>query len=383
MPKKTDNPGIEKPIRRGLPRVSSGDPWPPESHCINIYGVAESSIFCSITTSPKDSTSNNSSGNLTGQKEPAALSTLPTVAKKSGMKIEVRVLLLFMAAALMAFVIMGAQSLVQTRDVKEFITLYPGVITQPLETVHGVPIWLSWQHFLNAFFMVLIIRSGLQIRRERNPRAFWSPRWNRNRKISLTVWLHQMLDLLWLLNGVIFIFLLFATGQWVKIVPLSWEVFPHSVSVALQYASLDWPTENGWIHYNALQQLAYTATVFVAAPLAALTGFRLGSLWPTKSALLSRLYPVAIARKLHFYVMIYFVFFIVVHVTLVFSTGALRNLNHMFAAQGSSDPSEFSRNWLGFWLFMLATAVTILAAWFLKPRIISPLANLLGRVSSK
>ncbi|WP_218157734.1 hypothetical protein [Saccharopolyspora shandongensis] len=28
-----------------------------------------------------------------------------------------------------------------------------------------------------------------------------------------------------------------------------------------------WPTENGWVHYNALQQLAYFTTVFVAAAL--------------------------------------------------------------------------------------------------------------------
>ncbi|MEU5849212.1 hypothetical protein [Saccharopolyspora shandongensis] len=49
---------------------------------------------------------------------------------------------------------------------------------------------------------------------------------------------------------------------------MDWEVFPNALSAALQYASLDWPTENGWVHYNALQQLAYFTTVLVATPLA-------------------------------------------------------------------------------------------------------------------
>ena len=61
---------------------------------------------------------------------------------------------------------------------------------------------------------------------------------------------------------------LFVTGQWMRIVPTSWDVFPNAVSAALQYVSLDWPTENGWVNYNALQLLAYFTTVFIAAPLA-------------------------------------------------------------------------------------------------------------------
>ena len=78
------------------------------------------------------------------------------------------------------------------------------------------------------------------------------------------------LDAIWVLNGVIYWILLFATGQWTRIVPTGWDVFPHAVSVAIQYASLDWPLENGWVNYNALQLLTYFVTVFVAAPLAIL-----------------------------------------------------------------------------------------------------------------
>ncbi|MEV8782014.1 hypothetical protein AB0082_26795, partial [Klebsiella pneumoniae] len=92
--------------------------------------------------------------------------------------------------------------------------------------------------------------SGLQFRRQKRPDAFWSPRGNKRRRISLALWFHQAIDVLWIANGVIYIVLLFATGQWMRVVPTSWEVFPNAVSAALQYASLDWPTENGWVNYN-------------------------------------------------------------------------------------------------------------------------------------
>jgi thiosulfate reductase cytochrome b subunit len=143
-----------------------------------------------------------------------------------------------------------------------------------------------------VFLMVLIIRTGLTVRREKRPTVFWSPRSNPARKISLTLWFHQSLDILWLVNGVVFVVLLFATGQWMRIVPTSWEVFPNAITAALKYLSLDWPTEDGWVNYNSLQQLAYFTTVFVAAPLAALTGVRMSGIWPKNAKRLSQAYPV-------------------------------------------------------------------------------------------
>ncbi len=239
---------------------------------------------------------------------------------------------------------------------------------------------MAWQHFFNAFLMVLIIRSGLQVRTEKRPSVTWSPRWNPQRKISLTIWFHQALDVLWLTNGFVFVILLFATGQWMRIVPTSIEVIPNAISAVLQYASLDWPTENGWVNYNALQQIAYGLTVFVAAPLAAISGVRMSGIWPAKARHLSRLYPVEWARAIHFPVMLYFVVFIAIHVILVLATGALRNLNHMYAAQGSTDPSAYAHNWLGFWLFVCSLAVIAVAWAAARPLVIAPIARLFGHV---
>ncbi|WP_430646236.1 cytochrome b/b6 domain-containing protein [Agromyces sp. GXS1127] len=258
-------------------------------------------------------------------------------------------------------------------SMQDFMATYPGETPLPEGAPVGFPAWLGWQHFFNVFLIVLIIRSGLQVRTERRPPASWTPRRADGRKISLTLWFHQSLDLLWFANGLVFVVLLFATGQWMRIVPTGWEVVPNAVSAGLQYLSLDWPLEDGWVNYNSLQVLAYFVTVFIAAPLAAITGVRMSGLWPKDAATLNRIYPVEWARAVHFPVMLYFVGFIVVHVTLVLLTGALRNLNHMYAAQDAD-------GWLGFWIFV-ASLVVIAAAWVAaRPTVLAPIAGLFGRV---
>lgn len=264
-----------------------------------------------------------------------------------------------------------------------FLAKYPGEYHLPETAPVGFPAWLAWQHFLNVFLMVLIIRSGIQIRGETRPAAFWTPRGKSAGKVSLTIWFHQSIDLLWLVNGVVFMVLLFASGQWMRVIPTSWEVFPNAVAAALQYMSLDWPTDNGWVNYNSLQQLAYFTTIFLAAPLAAVTGFRMSDVWPKKAKKLSAIYPIELARKIHFPVMLYFVAFILIHVALVMATGALRNLNHMYAAQGSTDPTEFAANWFGFWMFVASLAVIAGAALAVRPFLLAPIASLFGKVSSR
>ncbi|MGH3515354.1 MAG: hypothetical protein ACRDRB_24280 [Pseudonocardiaceae bacterium] len=83
--------------------------------------------------------------------------------------------------------------------------------------------------------------------------------------IGLARWWHLSIDTLWLLNGLAFYVLLFATGQWRRLIPTSWDVFPNAGSVLIQYLSLNWPTETGWVAYNGLQLIAYFITVFLAA----------------------------------------------------------------------------------------------------------------------
>lgn len=291
------------------------------------------------------------------------------------------VLWIGVAIVALAVVVLLAKWIRGLEPVQDFLLSYPGHSELPAGAPVGLPAWLGWQHFLNAFFLILIIRSGWRVRTTTRPPGYWTRRntgWfktrNKPAKISLDLWFHLSLDVLWLLNGLVFVVLLFVTGGWMRIVPTSWDVFPNALSAALQYASLNWPIENGWVNYNALQLLSYFAIVFLAAPLAAITGVRMSSAWPKGNRSLDRAYPIEAARRIHFPVMFFFVAFVIVHVGLVLSTGMLANLNHMYAARDGA-------GWLGFGLFAVSLAVMV-AAWFLaRPIFLRPIAGLTGKIS--
>ncbi|WP_417216397.1 cytochrome b/b6 domain-containing protein [Arthrobacter sp.] len=285
------------------------------------------------------------------------------------------------AVVLLALLVLGARWLTGTGPGADFMADYPGHVPLPPSAPVGLPAWLGWQHFLNAFFLVLMVQTGWKVRTTQRPAAHWV-RNNKGllktkkapKRISLDLWLHLSLDVLWVVNGLVFLVLLFTTGQWRRIVPTSWDIVPNAVSAGLQYLSLNWPLENGWVNYNSLQLLTYFLTVFIAAPLAIITGLRMSSIWPSKAKKLNRVYPIEAARAVHFPVMLYFVLFVIAHVTLVLSTGALRNLNHMFAARDA-------QGWLGFVIFAIAVVVMVGASLLARPIFVGPIASLMGKVS--
>ncbi|RKR19804.1 cytochrome b/b6 domain-containing protein [Arthrobacter oryzae] len=295
--------------------------------------------------------------------------------RTAGQWIKLAVLLALGAVAAAGILVLAARGVTTLPGVPEFLKRYPGAYQLPETAQPGFPWWAQWAHFFNIFLMVLIIRSGYQVRTQQKPPAYWTPKGG-GKKISINLWLHQSLDILWLANGLIFVVLLFASGRWLRIVPSSWEAFPNALSALLQYMTLDWPVESGWVNYNSLQQIMYFLVVFVAAPLAAITGVRMSEFWPKNAKTLNKVYPVEVARAIHFPTMLFFVLFILVHVFLVFSTGALRNLNHMF---GGTDEV----NWVGFWLFAAAIAITAAGWYAARPLVLAPIAKLFGQVSSR
>lgn len=122
--------------------------------------------------------------------------------------------------------------------------------------------------------------------------------------IGLARWWHLGIDALWLLNGLVFYVLLFSTGQWRRVVPTSWEAVPNAGSELIQYLSLSWPTESGWTAYNSLQLFAYLVTVFVAAPVALVTGLGMSPALSTRFKRVSRVLSIQTARSLQFLVLI-------------------------------------------------------------------------------
>ncbi len=287
------------------------------------------------------------------------------------------------------FAVAAAKGLRGLPAVHDFVARHPGTGYSP-RFERPLPAWARWQHWLNLFFMTFILRAGVQILAD-HPRLYWTrhstpgrdwlrmqrpvpadPLWTAKQdsislpkhlglpglrhSIGLARWWHLGFDVLWLANGVAFYVLLFASGEWRRLVPTSARVFSDAGSVLLQYLSLDWPTENGWAAYNGLQVLAYFLTVFVAAPLALVTGLGMSPALSTRFKRVSKALSIQVARSLHFLVLCWFLFFILVHVTLVFTTGLLRNLNHMYAGTDAS-------GWTGFWIFA-ASMIVVLVAWF-------------------
>ncbi len=287
-----------------------------------------------------------------------------------------------------------AQGLRQIPSVQAFIEHYPGAPASAAVVTSGFPLWLRINHFLNLFFMAFIIRAGVQILAD-HPRLYWHrdctpgtdwfrfqkpvptgrvwtakddsvtiPSWlgipGLRHSIGLARWWHFSVNTLWVLNGIAIYVMLFSTNQWHRLVPTTWEVIPNSASVALQYLSLTFPIDHSWTRYNSLQQLAYFATVFIAAPTSIVTGFMQSPSLSNHLGWFGRLLNRQRARSIHFLALWWFLLFILAHVTLVFITGARVNLNMMWA--GVHDAS-----WSGFMVFVPLITLVAVTWWLASP----------------
>lgn len=262
----------------------------------------------------------------------------------------------------------------------------------------GFPIWVNISHWVNFFFLMLIIRSGLSILFD-HPRLYWNnnskpeAQWIRftplktpknkfwtakedARYISpiaglpgykhtvgiARVW-HFLTVPFFVLNGAIFILLLFYTNQWQRLVPTSWQIIPDAWNVFVHYATFNFPVEpNGFYHYNAIQQLSYFATIFLLAPLAMLTGMAMSPAIENRFHWYPKLFGNRqSARSIHFLVMIAFSLFIVIHVSLIAITGLVRNMNHI--VMGTDSTQSYSGLYIGTAIILATIAFAFLAHW--------------------
>lgn len=275
----------------------------------------------------------------------------------------------FIAAVGAAYIQWAAVGLPVLAPLKTFSPEFPPAVS-------GFPVWLRVTHWANFFFIILLVRSGLQILAD-HPRLYWNvhctpgTEWLRLTPIVvptdrlwtakddaryLTPWIglpgyrhsigiarhwHFLSILFWVVNGFVFVILLFVTSQWKRLVPDSWRIIPQAWAVFVHYATLHIPSEpDGFYQYNALQQLAYFGVVFILAPLAILTGPSMSPALTSRFSWYSKL-PAnrQVGRSLHFLVMCAFVAFIVVHVAMVAATGFVRNMNHIMLGIDAFTPA--------------------------------------------
>jgi methionine sulfoxide reductase catalytic subunit len=289
----------------------------------------------------------------------------------------------------------------------------PGAQPPAAGEPQGFPSWLRLAHYVNFLFLTLLIRSGLQILMD-HPRLYWNlhctpgtewlrltpvvvPRdkvWTAKEDARyLSPWLglpgrrhtvgmarhwHFLSVLFWVANGVVFIVLLLSGNQWRRLVPTSWKIVPDAWDIFVWYATFHMPQEpNGFFHYNALQQLAYFSTIFILAPLAILSG-------PSMSPALTnrfKCYPKLpgnrqIGRSLHFLVMLAFLIFLIIHVTLVFVTGVARNMNHIVLGTDNTRPFGWILGLVGIAAVVAVNAIAYWLAWK-RPRTVQRVAKAL------
>ena len=214
------------------------------------------------------------------------------------------------------------------------------------------PAWIRITHFLNIVFMVFLIRSGMEILGT-HPKLYWNDHskpgseWARfTRKTMPKDKLYDTLDeeesyssliampghgqlglgrhwhffsvIGWILCGITYVVLLFATGEWRRFWPYSWEVFPRALQDMVTYLSFDLPPLLPGQPYNAVQMLTYGGVVFVLSPLMIATGAAQSPALEARFPWFVRLFGGRQwARSLHFLALLAFLVFIFIHVFMV------------------------------------------------------------------
>lgn len=214
------------------------------------------------------------------------------------------------------------------------------------------PIWIRITHYINLLFLGLLIRSGLQIAGA-HPRLYWNDGCNPKQawlnlvrkkvptdrlytsmddEVPVPAWLalpgkdnlglgrhwHFFSIIFWVVNGVIYIVLLFATGEWSRLIPTSWTIFPRAWETFLTYITLHIPPASDFRPFDPLQQLAYAAVVFLLAPFMLLTGAAMSPAIEGRFPWYIKLFGGRqAARSLHFLSMLAFTLFVIVHTALI------------------------------------------------------------------
>lgn len=319
-------------------------------------------------------------------------------------------LVLFLVVALLPFAVAWGQYLaVGLPEVLVGPWAHPDSANVP----HNFPAWLRITHYVNFLFIILLLRSGLSILMD-HPRLYWNvhctpgSEWMRFTPVEvptnrvwtakddaryISPWLalpgyrhtigtarhwHLLCALFWFLNGLAFVALLFGTDQWKRLVPASWQIVPDAWAVFVHYATFHMPVEpDGFYRYNALQQLSYFTVVFVMAPLSAMTGLAMSPAIDSRFPWYPKLFGGRqSARSIHFLLLLGYVGFLVMHVTMVVATGFARNMSNIVMG---TDDANLIGLFLGLVGIGLIVTVCCLAHWasWKHPR---ALQNLVGYI---
>lgn len=264
------------------------------------------------------------------------------------------------------------------------------------DPAHGFPAWIRVTHWVNFLLMGFVIRAGIQILAA-YPRLYWNdhcipgtewikftrkvinpelPWIAREQEEDWSPWVAQPGNSLglgrqwhfaavgfWVLNGLIYVVLLFTSGGWPRLIPTSWSVIPDAWNNFVGYITFHTPPPEAFNPFDPLQQLAYAAVIFVLAPLLILTGAAQSPAVEAQFPWYAQLFGGRqTARSLHFIGLVGFVVFIVMHVTLVALTGFGENMGNIVL--GRHDRDQGLAITIGLGTIALSVLIWALTTWY-------------------
>ncbi|WP_295627640.1 molybdopterin-dependent oxidoreductase [uncultured Corynebacterium sp.] len=275
------------------------------------------------------------------------------------------------------------------------------------------PVWLRIEHFVNIIFITLFIRSGIEIlgtfpKLHRSIHTPMGGQWaqftikqKRRRKyfpvageyddyspiVSLPghgdlgqgrYW-HFISVMGWVAMMVIYWVLLAFTGQWRRYIPDGWHTFEQAGQDFLTYLAFQVPPAMDGYPFNAIQQLSYGFVILILPWWMIITGAfqspAINNHFPRISRAMG---GRQVIRTLHFWGLIAYIVFIVVHVAMVVLHGYGHEVSKMVFGHGDHPVA-------GGVIFTLGLVLVVfIHVWATKtstnnPRVIERLHNVVVR----
>lgn len=218
-----------------------------------------------------------------------------------------------------------------------------------------MPILIVITHAINAFCILLLIRSGLHILAD-HPMLYWTDhtgrdnywlKFGKKKMPAKKLWTahdeaetsshiytlpggghhefgsarnwHLATATIWLATGAIYWGYMFTTGTWRRLIPSSWSAIPAAWQDLVGYVTFHKPPLSAFQPYDHLQQLTYAAVAFLLPALMILTALAMSPAFMNRFPRYMLLFGGRrqVARSLHFIGMLLFSVFIVIHILLV------------------------------------------------------------------
>src|SRR5579872_1669024 len=232
-----------------------------------------------------------------------------------------------------------------------------------MDSGDSLPLIIIITHFVNLFSIILLIRSGLHILAD-HPMLYWTDHTTRNnywlklgkkkmpkdklwtahdeaehighyalpggahKEFGMARNWHFAAAMIWIITGLIYYGYLFTSGEWRRLIPTDWAVFPQAFTTLIHYTQLQIPPVTAFQPYDPLQQITYSVVVFILPPVMILTALAMSPSFTGRFPKYLLLFGGRrqAARSIHFLGMIAFSLFILIHVTFVSLIYFYRNI---------------------------------------------------------